>query len=118
MLDPWFLITRGVASAPARDPSILLLAEKSSGDIAHIRFLQLVVLAAVAVDTHKDERLDHGINVEAHVDEPVYQVLVIPLVPANPAETPVVSDSLDHPMYVPQTYLDGSSLTTGAVDFA
>ncbi len=60
-----------------------MFPKQPSGDITHICFLQLVVLAPITVDTHEDERIDYGIDVETHVDESVDQILVVALVPVT-----------------------------------
>jgi hypothetical protein len=59
------------------------LAEKSRGDVAHVRLFELVVLAVHAVDTDVFECSDDGWDVEAHGDESVNEVFVIPVIPGS-----------------------------------
>ena len=58
----------------------LTLAEKTSGNITHICLFQLVIFAAVAVDTHVDESVNNILRWEAHIYEAVYEVFAVPLV--------------------------------------
>lgn len=67
-----------------------LLAEEAGGDVAHVCLLHLVVVAAVAVDTHILECFHDSVEVEAHIDEAVDEVLVPALVSRNPGGATLV----------------------------
>ena len=61
----------------------LLLAKESGGDISHVSFLQLVVLATVLIDANVIERLHHSVHVKSHVDEAIDQIFAVALIPAR-----------------------------------
>jgi hypothetical protein len=61
----------------------LLLAEEPSGDVSHVRLLELVVFAVVPIDSDKVEGFNDGVNVKSHVDEAVYKVLIPALIPVS-----------------------------------
>jgi hypothetical protein len=61
----------------------LRLSEQASCDVAHVRLFQLVVFATVTVDTDVFERGDHGLDVETHGDEAVYEIFVVAVVPSS-----------------------------------
>lgn len=63
---------------------VSLFAQEAGGNVAHVCFLHLVIIATVAVDTHILEGLHDGIEIEAHVDEAVDEVLVPALIPNSP----------------------------------
>lgn len=56
------------------------LAKQSSRDITHVCFLELIIFPIISVDVDVVKCLDHSINVEAHVNKAVNQILVIALV--------------------------------------
>ena len=58
------------------------LAQKSGGDVAHVSLLQSIVHAIILVNADIVKSLDHIVEVEAHVDETVNEILVPALVSA------------------------------------
>jgi hypothetical protein len=58
-------------------------AEKSSRNISHVCFLELVILPIISVDIDIVESLHHSVNVKTHVDKTVNEIFVISLVPTN-----------------------------------
>ena len=56
------------------------LAKKSSCNIPHIGFLELIVLPVISVDVDVIECLHNSVNVKTHVDKPVDQIFVIALI--------------------------------------
>ncbi len=87
---PWDRRGSRVGRSPVRCGSALprrdlvsLLAQESGGDITHVRLLELVVLAPVAVDTNKVKGFYYGVQLEAHIDKAVNEILAVSLVPVQ-----------------------------------
>lgn len=58
----------------------LRLVEQPGRDVAHVGFLELVVLAAHFVDADVLEGADNAFYVEAHSDEAVNEIFVVPVI--------------------------------------
>lgn len=60
-----------------------LLAQKPSGDVAHVCLLKLVIPATIAVDTNEEESLHNLVEFEPHAHKTIDQILVVAAVPAQ-----------------------------------
>lgn len=72
-----------VGLKPGLEKSHLLFAEQPRCDIAHVRFLKLVIPATILVDSDIFECGDHRWNVKAHSNESVNQLLVVSVIPSR-----------------------------------
>lgn len=57
--------------------------KKVGRDIPHISFLQLVILAAVAIDADMLEGVDDVRDLEAHGAKTIYEIFVVASVPVH-----------------------------------
>ena len=79
-MDEWMEGRMTSPATPSLNTATLCLAEQPCSDVAHVRLFELVVLATIAVDADVFESVDDGLNIEAHSDEAVYEILVVAVV--------------------------------------